>query len=117
MLKRLAAVALLLACQPAIASESSQRSSEGYWVVVGSVGTDDPRAAGADDRIEATMRECRLTPFGDFTSTFSGFRFRPGLKVYVIGAFPTRAAAEVVLLQAQKCVPDAYIKWSAHVGE
>lgn len=117
MLKRLAAVALVLACQPAVASDSVPRPSEGYWVIVGSVGMDDPRAAGADERIEATMRECRLTPFGDFTAAFSGFRYRPGLKVYVIGAYETRTAAEVVLAQAKKCVPDAYIKWSAYTGK
>lgn len=98
------------------AAQAQLLRDRGWWVVVASAPDLPPRAADAKTReIVARMRRCGFVPYNDFSSKFSGFR--PGLMVYVLGAYATRDEADYVREAARACSPNAYLKEGRYAGE
>jgi len=85
----------------------------GYWVVVGNLPREniDPSAQTA---IETKAAKCGFKTFNDFSAKFG---FQPGFISFVLGAYATRAEARTALAAVRRCVPDAYIKQGAYLGE
>lgn len=105
----LIAATLIICCSisPAIALD------QGYWVVVGNL-PENTADLAAHDTIEANARKCGFKTFNDFSLKFG---FKPGYESFVLGAYATRGEAKAVLASVQRCVPDAYIKRGAYLGE
>lgn len=109
----LALAATMLAAGP---SQGQLLRDRGWWVVVASPPDLPPAQADRMRReIVARLKPCGFEPYGDFSSKFSGFR--PGLMVYVLGAYATRAEAEYVREAASACAPAAYLKQGRYAGE
>lgn len=87
---------------------------DGYWIIVGSLPAEFHDDAAAE-AIRNRIRPCGFEPFNDFSSKFFGFR--PGLNVFVLGAYASRGEANAILRAARRCVPDAYIKRGTYAGE
>ena len=109
-------LALALTLLGAGGAQAQLLRDSGWWVVVASAPDLPPAQADAKRReIMARMRRCGLTPYHDFSSKFSGFR--PGLMVYVLGAYATRGEADYVREAASACSPAAYLKQGRYAGE
>ena len=63
----------------------------------------------------AKLKPCGFTPFNDFSMKFS--TFRSGFNVFVLGAFPTRGAADHVKAAVGSCAPAAYVKAAKYAGD
>lgn len=97
-------------------AQAQLKLDRGWWVVVASPPDLPPAQADAKRReIVARMKPCGFEPYGDFSSKFSGFR--PGLMVYVLGAYASRSQAEYVRQAASACAPAAYLKQGRYAGE
>jgi hypothetical protein len=108
--------ALALTLLGAAGAQAQLLRDSGWCVVVASPPDLPPAQADAKRReILARMRVCGLKPYYDFSSKFSGFR--PGLMVYVLGAYATRAEADYVREAASACSPAAYVKQGRYAGE
>jgi hypothetical protein len=120
-ISKLPRVAALTLCLYSLPFDSAQAAllDSGYWIVLGSIAALDnnftPRVEAEVGRIELAARRCGLQPFQDFSSKFRGFS--PGYSVVVVGAYNSRLEAERVLLQARRCLPEAYIRRGAYAGE
>jgi hypothetical protein len=102
----------LMLSDPALA----QQRDAGWWVVVGSYPSTPPaRQQGDLQRVSAAARRCGLRPINDDSAKFAGFR--PGLNVFVVGAFASRPEAERTQAIAQRCFPGAYVKQARYLGE
>lgn len=109
-------LALALTFSNAQSGQAQLLHDRGWWVVVASAPDLPPAQADAKHReIAARMKPCGFTPFYDFSSKFSGFK--PGLMVYVLGAYATRGEAEYVRQTARACSPAAYLKEGRYAGE
>lgn len=109
-------LALALTVSGAAGAQAQLLRDSGWWVVVASPPDLPPAQADAKRReILGRMRPCGLKPYYDFSSKFSGFR--PGLMVYVLGAYATRAEADYVREAASACSPAAYLKQGRYAGE
>lgn len=111
-----AALALGLIALGAQGAEAQLLRDRGWWVVVESAPDLPPAQTDARHRAVATrLGRCGFSPFYDFSSKFSGFR--PGLMVYVLGAYATRGEAEAARKTARACAPAAYLKQGRYAGE
>ena len=94
-------------------------AEDGWWVVLGSFGIHGGSGHRAADaavvRVRRQARACGKQPFNDDSATFSGFA--PGYEVSVLGAYPTRARAEVALSRIAACVPGASLRRARYAGE
>ncbi|MCC2098820.1 MAG: SPOR domain-containing protein [Hyphomicrobiales bacterium] len=95
---------------------AAQDLSRGWWVVVGAFPTEPPQRQRADVmRMNAAAGRCSLRLFNDFSGKFRGFN--PGVNVFVIGAYASRARAQAMQTLARPCFPDAYVKYGEYLGE
>jgi hypothetical protein len=95
---------------------AAQARDKGWWVVVGSLPSEPSERQSADlRRMSAAARRCGVRVFNDTSGKFVGFR--PGLNVFVIGAYASRPAAERVQAVARRCFPGAYLKHGRYLGE
>jgi hypothetical protein len=85
----------------------------GYWVVVGNLPQENIEPA-AQAAIEAKAARCGFKTFNDFSMKFG---FQSGYVSFVLGAYATKAEAKSVLAAVRRCVPDAYVKQGAYLGE
>ena len=114
--RRLALTATVLSALVSSAPVAAQRPDAGWWVVVGSYPRDPPaRQQGDLQRVSAAARRCGLRPINDDSAKFAGFR--PGLNVFVVGAFASRPEADRTLAVARRCFPSAYVKQARYLGE
>lgn len=94
----------------------AQTLDRGWWVVVGSYGEMSPQEMNRTQaQMQARLKPCGVEAFSDYSSKFSGFR--PGLMVYVLGAYRTRGAAELARARVAPCAPEAYLKSARYAGE
>lgn len=107
---RYALAALILAAVPAMAaSVPGEDSQDAWWIIAGSA------PEGADT---ATMnafravRRCGLDASIGSSSDFLGLT--KGLTVVFLGPFVARNGMENTLEVVQRCVPDAYPKWTTN---
>lgn len=108
---------LALCCLPSVVAASE------WWVVIGYF--DHPPMEWDDgiltqaQGLEASLANCGLSPFWDFTAKFEGFDTDGRGTVFVINTFDslTRDGAANLLAAAQPCVRDAYIKEARYYGE
>lgn len=108
--------AAVLALAAFYAPAQAQHLDRGWWVVVGSNGEMSPQEMNrAQAEMRARLAPCGVEAFNDFSSKFSGFR--PGLMVYVLGAYRSRSAAELARARVAPCAPEAYLKSARYAGE
>lgn len=109
----LAAAAWLAA---GVGAQAQLLRDRGWWVAVASAPDLPPAQADRARRdIGARMKPCGLAPYGDVSSKFSGFR--PGVMVYALGAYASRAEAQYVRETASACAPAADLKQGRYAGE
>lgn len=104
--------ALFVAAAPA----PSLALDKGWWVIVGAFPAEPPERQKTDyDRMNAAAKPCRLPLFNDLSGKFRGFA--PGLNVFVVGAYASKAQAQSKARAARRCFPGAYVKFGDYAGE
>lgn len=107
---------VVLVCLAFAAPAAAGDLFKGWWVVVAAYPLDPPARQSADaQRVEAAARRCGARTFNDESAKFRGFR--PGVNVFVIGAFASRDLADAKARAVQPCFPGAYVKFGEHLGE
>ena len=101
-----------------VSSASARTLDRGWWVVVGTVPAPEnnlnpfPTVNPSD----SAARRCGMEPYTDFSTKFGG-DFAPDFIVTVVGAYPTRSAANAALARLRPCVPGAYIRRGNYAGD
>jgi hypothetical protein len=94
--------------------DAAEPHYKGWWVQLGAL-TPELATADQSDAIQKRAAGCGLRVANDLSAKFQGFR--PGYKVFFVGPFQSRDAADRTAVVARRCVPDAYVKYGEYLGE
>ena len=107
------ALSFVLASMPANAQEFVY---DGWWVVMAGFKENAPNRDASEAKVRNQAARCGVEAFNDFSNKFSGFA--PGLTVVVsMGAYTSKAQAEIAAEAVRPCIPDAYVKKARYAGE
>ena len=93
-------------------STAAGAQERGFWIVTATLKAESlAQIAG----ISANVERCGYPSFADFSAKFVGFA--SGFTAVVVGPFVDQRNAELARDRIQPCIPDAYVKYGAYLGQ